>query len=79
MTGATRADDLDAVAKERQGQGDGVVLLLSVPEAARALRLSRSKTYELISAGHLEVVHIGRCCRVPLDAVKAYIERLRKS
>lgn len=60
-----------------QGEGGGVVLLLSVTEAARALRLGRSKTYELIASGDLEVVHIGRCSRVPVDAVAAYVRRLR--
>ncbi|MDQ3570032.1 MAG: helix-turn-helix domain-containing protein [Actinomycetota bacterium] len=59
--------------------GNAVVLLLSVPEAARALRLGRSKTYQLIAAGELEVVHIGRCCRVPLDSVEAYVERIRRT
>lgn len=58
-------------------KGGGVVLLLSVAEAARALSLGRSKTYELIASGELEVVHIGRCSRVPVDAVEAYVERLR--
>lgn len=56
----------------------GVVLLLTVSEAARMLGLGRSKTYELIAAGALEVVHIGRCCRVPVDAVEAYVDRLRR-
>jgi excisionase family DNA binding protein len=60
-----------------RGDGDAVVLLLSVPEAARALRLGRSKTYQLIAAGDLEVVHIGRCCRVPVESVEAYVERIR--
>lgn len=54
-----------------------IVFLLSIAEAARALRLGRSKTYELIASGDLEVVHIGRCSRVPVDAVEAYVERLR--
>lgn len=53
-------------------------LLLTVPEAAKALSIGRSKAYELISSGVLEVVHIGRCCRVPVDAVAAYIRALRR-
>lgn len=64
-------------AASRVGSGGGVVLLLSVEEAARALGLGRSKTYELIAAGELEVVHIGRCARVPVDSVETYVERLR--
>ncbi len=59
--------------------GEGVVLLLSIEEAARALGLGRSKTYELIAVGELEVVHIGRCARVPFDAVEAFVQRLRQA
>jgi excisionase family DNA binding protein len=55
----------------------GLVLLLSVEEAGRALGLGRSKTYELIAAGDLEVVHIGRSARVPVAAIEAFVERLR--
>lgn len=74
-----QAPDADT-ARRRIGHrpGEGLVLLLSIEEAARALRLGRSKTYELIAAGELEVVHIGRCARVPLDAAEAYVERLRR-
>ena len=53
-------------------------LLLTVREAAHALGVGRSTAYELISAGELEVVHIGRACRVPVAVVEAYVERLRR-
>ena len=52
-------------------------LLLGVEDAADALGIGRTKTYELIATGELEVVHIGRCCRVPTDALEAYEARLR--
>lgn len=51
--------------------------LVSVEEAARALGLGRSKTYELIAEGALETVHIGRAARVPVDAIATFVERLR--
>ena len=54
-------------------------LLLTIREAAHALGIGRSKAYELIAAGELETVHIGRACRVPLDAVHGYIGRLRRA
>lgn len=70
---------------ERQGGADrlegresGLVLLLSVNEAARALGIGRSKTYELIAAGELETVHIGRAVRVPVDAVERFVDALRR-
>ena len=53
-------------------------LLLSTTEAAAALSIGRSKLYELIAAGEIEVVHIGRSSRVPVDAVHAFVERLRE-
>ncbi len=52
-------------------------LLLTVRQAATLLAVSRSKAYELIAAGELEVVHIGRSARVPYAAAVRYVERLR--
>jgi excisionase family DNA binding protein len=34
--------------------------------------------YELINAGELEVVHIGRSVRIPTDAIERFVERLRR-
>ena len=59
--------------------GDRLVdpLLVSVEEAARILAVGRSMLYELIAAEQLETVRIGRCRRVPVDALRMYVERLR--
>jgi excisionase family DNA binding protein len=54
-----------------------LVLLLSIQEAGRALGIRRSKMYELIAAGELETVHIGRAVRVPVDAIQDFVRRLR--
>jgi excisionase family DNA binding protein len=62
----------------REGRQADLVLLLSVEEVARALGIGRSKTYELIAAGELEAVHIGRAARVPVAAVEDFVERLRR-
>lgn len=51
--------------------------LVTIGEAARALGLGRSKTYELIAAGELEVVHIGRAARVPVEAIEEFVQRIR--
>jgi excisionase family DNA binding protein len=51
-------------------------LLLTVEEAARELRLSRSKVYELMSAGEIKSVTIGRSRRVPSEATAEYVSRL---
>ena len=51
-------------------------LLLTVPEAAEALAISRSKLYELFAAGLVRSVRIDGSRRVPLEALETYIARL---
>lgn len=46
-------------------------LLCSIPEAATALGVSRSKTYELISEGRLLTVNIGRRRLVRTESIRA--------
>jgi len=50
-------------------------LMLRPSEAAEALGVSRSKAYELIASGEIPSVHVGGCLRVPVDALKAWIDR----
>jgi excisionase family DNA binding protein len=52
-------------------------VLLTVKQAARVLNLGRSTVYELIADGRLEIVHIGRSTRVPVDAITTLICHLR--
>ena len=59
--------------------GAAPVLLLSVEEAARSLSISRSKTWELIAAGELEAVHIGRSTRVAVSALHDLLDRLPRA
>ena len=54
-------------------------LLLTVREAASRLGIGRSTAYELIAAGDLETVHIGRACRIPTAALDRFVETLRVS
>ena len=51
-------------------------LLLTAPEAARALGISRSKLYELLRDGEIQSVRIGRSRRVPWEALGAYVASL---
>jgi excisionase family DNA binding protein len=46
-------------------------LLCSIPDAARALGLGRSKIYELIAEQRLETVTIGRRRLVRVNSVRA--------
>ncbi len=61
-------------------RGEGAVrlatVLLTVEDTARALSLGRSKVYELLDAGQLRSVKIGRARRVPLEAVHEFVRGL---
>jgi excisionase family DNA binding protein len=50
-------------------------LLLRASEAQRLLSLSRSTIYAMIASGELPSVRIGRAVRVPVDALKQWVER----
>jgi len=52
-------------------------ILLTVPDAARRLGISRSLLYQLLADGEVESIHVGRLRRVPVDALVAYVARLR--
>jgi excisionase family DNA binding protein len=51
-------------------------LLLTVPEAAEALAIPRSKLYELLAAGLVRSVRIDGSRRVPIEALEAYVAAL---
>ena len=51
-------------------------LLLTAVEAAERLGISRTKVYELMAAGTLRSIHIGRLRRVPADALRDFIEAM---
>jgi excisionase family DNA binding protein len=53
-------------------------LLLTPQEAAAVLSIGRTKVYELMEAGLLESVTIGRCRRVPVEALPPFVEALRQ-
>jgi excisionase family DNA binding protein len=61
------------------GADDRVPKLLTVHQACEHLNVSRSTLYELMARRELEAVHIGRSCRIPLDAIASYIETLRRN
>ena len=51
-------------------------LLLTPIEAAARLSISRTKIYELMAAGTLRSIHIGRLRRVPVDALREFVGAL---
>ena len=50
--------------------------LLTVDQVAELLQISRWSVYRLIWANDLRSVQIGRCRRVPQEAVDAYLVQL---
>lgn len=50
-------------------------LLLTVDQAARRLGVGRSLMYELLTAGEVGSIHVGRLRKVPARALEEYVER----
>ena len=67
---------MNETANDRADRTEGV-LLLTIVEAARVLSIGRTTMYELVAAGDIDVVHIGRSARVPVAALAEYVERRR--
>ncbi len=54
-------------------------VLLTVEEAAERLSIGRTKAYELMATGALESVTIGRCRRIPVEALEPFVTTLRRT
>jgi len=50
-------------------------LLLRPAEAAEAIGVSRAKAYELIAAGVIPSIRVGTSIRVPVEALRAWINQ----
>ncbi len=53
--------------------------LLSVREASEILGISASKVYELVASHELRAFRPGGRIRIPVDAIRVYLERTRVS
>ncbi|MEW1959956.1 helix-turn-helix domain-containing protein [Kineococcus sp. NPDC059986] len=53
-------------------------LLLSIEQSARQLGLGRTQLYELVAAGDIEVVKVGRRTLVPQASLRSFVEMLRQ-
>lgn len=53
-------------------------LLHPLPDAIWSSGLGRSKFYELIAAGEIEVVKVGRRTLVPDESLRTFVDRLRR-
>lgn len=48
--------------------------LLTVPQAAKSLGISRAMIYKLINKGELRLLHIGRAARVNIADIRRLIQ-----
>jgi excisionase family DNA binding protein len=54
-------------------------ILLTVEEAARQLRIGRTRMYHLVTTGAVGSVFIGRLRRVPIECLNQYVKTLLAS
>jgi excisionase family DNA binding protein len=50
-------------------------LTVRIPEACRLTGIGRSKLYELIAAGEIEVVKVGAITLVPVSSLTSFLRR----
>jgi excisionase family DNA binding protein len=56
-------------------QGTVPKVLLTIPEAAKAMSLGRSFLYELVMRGEIASIKMGRKRRIPTAALHEYVAR----
>ena len=62
--------------KRSPAPADGSALVYTLDEAARALRVSRTKLYGLLSTGQLASIKSGRSRKIPASALQDYLDSL---
>lgn len=50
-------------------------LLLTTKEAREVLSLNRTRMYEMLAAGEIPSIRIGRAIRIPVKALEQWIEQ----
>lgn len=53
-------------------------LTVRIPEACRMTGIGRSKLYELIQVGEIEIIKVGSMTLVPVETLEALIRRHRR-
>ncbi len=54
-------------------------LCVRVRDAARMIGIGRTKFYELIGNGEVEVIKVGNATLIPTASLAAFVERQRKA
>jgi excisionase family DNA binding protein len=75
VSGSRQEDERNR--EKRASIGSVKPMLLTIPQAARVLAIGRTTMYELIAEGAIEVVRIGRSARIPVDAVRSFVDQQR--
>jgi excisionase family DNA binding protein len=65
---------------EEFAQNDAVSrpLTVRIPEACRLTGIGRSKLYELIGSGEIEIIKVGAITLIPTESLQSFVE-LRRS
>lgn len=50
-----------------------LLLILKVEDVSELLSIGRNTAYELVRSGQIRSIRIGRCYRIPRDALADYI------
>lgn len=50
--------------------------LLSIPEACEKLRIGRTRLYQILNAGQIKAVRIGKRTLIPGDSIEEFINGL---
>ena len=53
-------------------------LTVRIPDACRMTGIGRSKLYELIEEGSIEIIKVGRMTLIPVEALERFIQRHRR-
>lgn len=61
----------------RRQHGDLSPITLRIADACRVTGIGRSKFYELIKAGEIEVIKVGAITLVPMSSIEALLKRGR--
>ncbi len=65
--------------KTRSTSALAPTLLLTIDDACEQTRLGRTKIYQLIADGQIEIVKVGRRTLVPFDSLVAWLSKLREA
>lgn len=62
----------------QRGRSAQEPLAMRIPEACRIMGIGRSKLYELIGAGELNIVKVGAITLIPMDSLRQFIDSHRR-